>query len=285
MAMSTTVMEIPSPEFEAGQGDAPRRGRARMCARPLGGNGRGFNRASPAPFNRCSKPSRAGSATGAPPSVRRSPAPAAKRADAAEAAGRAPRPGRGARGACSGGGGEQQLVIVAGGRRGEPRLAAVAERGEKGVGERDERRGRSRRAHAARLGHAARRRSAGRPTRPSSPRPAAPAARPPRAAGAGCGSARSERRRPRSRPLQRRAGPAPASPIVPLTQSWSPGRAPAARRAPAPSASPIAVRPSGAARRRRATVSPPSRGRPKAPSARAEPVDEGRGPSPSSPSV
>ena len=43
--------------------------------------------------------------------------------------------------------------------------------------------------------------------------------------------------------LQERASPAPASPIVPLTQSWSPGRAPA-RDGTGPAARPIAVRPS-----------------------------------------
>jgi hypothetical protein len=31
MAMSTTVMDVPSTVDLAGQGDAPRRGRARMC--------------------------------------------------------------------------------------------------------------------------------------------------------------------------------------------------------------------------------------------------------------
>ena len=115
MAMSTTVMKRPSPELDWARAGAlgadPRRRGA-----PFTGEVR---RIQP-----CSKPSLAGSGTGAPRSVSVRPAPALEAADARE--GEADLVGEREQGrstaACRG---EQQLVIVAGGRRVEPRLAAA----------------------------------------------------------------------------------------------------------------------------------------------------------------
>ena len=101
-----------------------------------------------------------------------------------------------------------------------------------------------------------------------------PLRRPP-AAAAGCGSARSAAVGAASSPRSA-CSPAPASPIVPLTQSWSPGRAPARERH-RPVARPIAVRPS--TRAGAETVSPPSSGMPNARERRGEAVERRPGPS------
>ena len=187
MAMSTTVMKTSFPlNLKPGRAMAPARTRPDVRA-PFRGRirrkriqplatvdageravsqrmlvSRGALRGSgdgPAPAVGCS-------ASGPRPCCRGAPMRTSKRQA------RSRRPMRLARPIVAGGprrrrGGEQQLVIVAGGRGLEPRLAAVAERGDEGVGERHQGEvdlGARRRSPRP----CGRRRSAGRPRRPSS---------------------------------------------------------------------------------------------------------------------